>query len=64
MFIFQAKSFTSSELKAHQAALGVPQLFILEKCLLALELTGIIILTGSATFFYSVMDGNRRPDCP
>jgi hypothetical protein len=27
------------------------------------SLTGIIILTWSATFFYSVMDRSRRPDC-
>ena len=28
------------------------------------SLTGIIILTWSATFFYSVMDRNRRPKFP
>lgn len=46
MPVFHPNSFIQSELKRHQEALGVPQIFLLEKCLLALELTGRLQQVG------------------
>lgn len=40
MSVFHPNSFTRNELRQSQEALGVPQIFLLEKCLLAMELTG------------------------
>jgi len=46
MSVFHPNSFTRNELGKNQEALGVPQIFLLEKCLLALELTGRLQQAG------------------